>query len=251
MKRSILLLLALSFGLWLGCGDEDDDTGKGGSSGRGKDAGKTSEGGTGGTGGASADAGLCAKLGNSCAKTACCKENDLTCVRESTGAATCYAPCAANDECQSECCTDPKDTGDKVCAPKTACDNPCGKEGASCKDETDCCQGVCVTGTTNPDYVGCRRACKKSGDCESGCCRLFADSDEGFCAAARHCSCGKVDAKCGPTEPECCDGTVCAGLAENEEMSCRTKCKEDSDCASKCCTLAAAGEDYGVCYEGC
>jgi hypothetical protein len=248
MKRSIFLLLALSLGSWLGCSsDDDDDNNKGGSGGR---AGKTAveaKGGAGGTGGA----GSCAKFDESCAKKSCCEE--MVCLRESTGVATCADPCTKNSECDTGCCTDLKDTGDLVCASKAACDNPCGKEGESCEDETECCQGVCVINTTNPDYAGCRRFCKKSGDCESGCCRLFADSDQGFCTAARYCSCGKLNAKCGKNEPECCDPalTLCATIGESEEMSCRTKCKEDNDCASKCCSLPFQGEEYGVCYEGC
>jgi hypothetical protein len=191
-------------------------------------------------------AGLCVGPGSDCSEEACC--DGLSCVSDGYSGRVCEQTCASGDECETGCCTDLRDTGDMICAEQSACDNPCKKRGEACMgSETSnggCCRGSCVE-STNSDFAGCRPTCNVNEDCDTGCCQLFDQSTYGFCADARYCVCGQMDAACGGMNAQCCDGFECVG-ASVETLACHEVCTGPADCATHCCA-PVNGADYMVC----
>jgi hypothetical protein len=196
-------------------------------------------------------AGLCASQGQPCSDmTGCC--DGLSC--SSNGTVTlCQQTCSIDANCASGCCTDRYDTGVTICADADACKNPCKKHGESCQagldTPNDCCRGSCVT-SDNPDFSGCRPDCTTNADCsDTGCCVPFAnDSSAGFCADARYCSCGALDAQCGSNDPTCCTGNVCAGAGSGaNQFKCYKGCTANSDCPNADCVTLSDGS-ASICY---
>jgi hypothetical protein len=138
-----------------------------------------------------------------------------------------------------------------VCAELDACENPCRKQGESCESgatvPNNCCRGACVI-SENPDFGGCRPRCTSNAECpETGCCQLFADSSDGFCADALYCSCGEVGAVCGVEgTPNCCEGSRCTG--RDGSFTCSAECIDDSDCPGSCCREITDAE-YMACAD--
>lgn len=195
-------------------------------------------------------AGLCVAQGKSCTTSTCC--SGFSCVHGVGTAMVCEQSCDSNEDCTTGCCTDLRDTGDKICAAAEACETLCKKRGEACTPGTasasnDCCQGACVT-SENPNFAGCRPRCNKDADCVStGCCSMFADGASGFCVDARYCSCGEEDAPCGqPETAACCSGQHCVGSVSANEFRCAKDCKTNADCPSNCCT-PVTGVDYMIC----
>jgi hypothetical protein len=195
-------------------------------------------------------AGICTGLDGSCATRGCC--DGLTCL-DTNGGRACKVGCATAADCESGCCTDRYDTGVLVCAEAEACTNPCKKRGEMCDPGSsttpnDCCRGTCVQ-SENPDYAGCRPTCTTNEQCDTGCCVPFSNTTSGFCAAAEFCGCGAAGTACGPTEPECCDGTLCAGFTA-ETLSCYQTCTTDADCpGTKCGPLS--DNSASICDQAC
>ena len=190
----------------------------------------------------SALAGLCNGERRTCtASSPCC--SGLSCVDRGSFS-VCERPCTTGAECESGCCTDRYDSGTLSCADADACANPCKKQGETCTPGTsttpnDCCQGSCVE-STNPDFSGCRRDCTTNADCDTGCCQLYADSTNGFCAAPLYCTCNPPSGACGPGNPECCEGSTCAGFDETS-FSCYQACTTAPDCPTNCCVALEGG----------
>ncbi|HJX55173.1 MAG TPA: hypothetical protein VJ801_20625 [Polyangia bacterium] len=197
--------------------------------------------------GPAAVVGLCAATGDSCASKSCC--TGLTCVTSSSGAGLCQRLCKTGSDCASGCCFDKDETGQPVCSDASLCASSCGKIGTSCTNSTDCCTGLCVSGTTVTDWVGCRRPCTKSSDCSTGCCEMFAGGTSGFCVDARWCTCGTSGTACGSTSPTCCSDQECSNFAVDTGALCRPRCKTTADCAVGTCSSYFADKDYGVCYQ--
>jgi hypothetical protein len=195
-------------------------------------------------------AGLCTGPDGSCAERACC--DGLTCLDLGTSK-RCEAPCTTSAECETGCCTDLYDTGVSVCAELDACENVCKKRGEACTQGSsttpdDCCRGSCVE-SQNPDYAGCRPNCTTNEQCpDTGCCVLFSDSTNGFCADAQYCSCGAEGATCGPNSPSCCEGTVCAGT--DNIFTCRRSCELPTDCPSGTCE-PLSDNSASICGAAC
>ena len=194
-------------------------------------------------------AGLCMGQGRSCTDMPCCDE--LACVDFGTGGAkVCEQACTTGADCETGCCTDLRDTGDLICAEQEACDNPCKKRGEACTQGSmtmpnDCCRGACVE-SDNPDFAGCRPRCTTDADCpDTGCCTLFTNSTNGFCADAIYCTCGEAGAACGQQgQALCCEGLHCVG---NEQMrTCSPECTGPADCPNNCC-IQVTGVDFMVC----
>jgi hypothetical protein len=120
-----------------------------------------------------------------------------------------------------------------------ACTNPCKKRAEACQPGSatmanNCCRGSCVQ-SENPDFAGCRPDCTKNDQCDTGCCQLFRDSTNGFCAPALYCSCGALDARCGEQNtPRCCEGSACASQGD-DPFTCHKTCTQPSDCPTNCC----------------
>jgi len=178
-------------------------------------------------------AGLCAGEGSSCNSGPCCA--GLDCVSTSPTSKVCYDRCAGNSDCDTNCCTDRRDTGDLVCAPLTSCQTPCTKRGQACTGDSQCCNGVCVM-DSNPDWNGCRPSCSTNSDCDTGCCQLFANSTTGFCTSAGYCGCGAG----------CATGSSCVTF-DGKTFSCKKDCTIDTDCPSVCCSGKVSGTNHGVC----
>lgn len=198
-------------------------------------------------------AGLCAGADSSCDTKACC--DGLTCLDLGTFQ-RCEKSCTTNADCSTGCCTDLYDTGVSICAELDACENPCKKTAEACTQGSsttpdDCCRGSCVE-SENPDYAGCRHDCTTNEDCpETGCCVLFADSTNGFCADALYCSCNDIGGACGAVgTPGCCDGLSCATFDDGASFSCYAGCDDDGDCPSGNCELFSNGTS-GVCGDAC
>jgi hypothetical protein len=196
----------------------------------------------------SALAGLCQGPKASCdADRPCC--DGVSCVSHGGKAAACEQTCNADTDCESGCCTDPYDSGTKICANKSACDNPCKKRGdttctpGDATTASNCCYGNCNQ-SENPDWAGCRPWCNTDADCDTGCCEPYSNGS-GFCTAAIYCMCSAVGGSCSPGSPRCCDDGACAGFTA-ETLTCMQKCKVAADCASGCC-VALAGSDITVC----
>jgi hypothetical protein len=170
-------------------------------------------------------------------------------VKENRDQAVCYQPCQGADDCETGCCTDLKDTGDMVCAPAAACENPCLTEGETCTDSSQCCRGSCHQRPEIPEWDGCRAYCYEASECESGCCVPFSNSDRGYCADAAWCQCGVEGSECGPTKPACCENYTCAGDADVDTVFfCHQNCTVHSECASGCCA-PLTGETHGACMD--
>jgi hypothetical protein len=183
--------------------------------------------------GPAAVAGLCAGEESSCGDKACC--NGLDCISLSPTTKVCYDKCGGNADCDTNCCTDRRDTGDLVCAPLTSCQTPCKKRGQACASYKDCCNGVCVM-DANPDWNGCRPGCTTNADCDTGCCQLFANSSDGFCTDPSYCGCGAG----------CPAGSSCTTF-DGKTLSCRKDCTDDDQCSSVCCSGNITGTNHGVC----
>jgi hypothetical protein len=193
--------------------------------------------------------GLCGTEGGSCSNRPCC--GGLSCVKDSPTTGTCYKTCNTASDCDTGCCTDLKATGDKECAPNTACQTPCVAQGASCNDQTRCCNGTCVSSTTNPDFVGCRPSCSSNADCFSGCCRQFSNSSGGFCVDARYCNCTPAGGDCTLTQ-QCCSGSYCGSNGEaGTQFVCYQTCMGVADCDGGCCSTHLPGKNYGICATSC
>jgi hypothetical protein len=195
-------------------------------------------------------AGICTGLDGSCASRACC--DGLTCA-ETNGGKACKQGCTSAADCASGCCTDLYDTGVLVCAELDACTNPCKRRGEACTPGSsttpnDCCRGSCVE-SENPEYAGCRPSCTTDAQCDTGCCVLFANSTNGFCAAAQFCGCGAETQACGPNSPDCCAGTTCAGQTA-ETLTCRRLCTSDGDCPGTKC-IPFSDNSASICDESC
>ncbi|HEY6080952.1 MAG TPA: hypothetical protein VIW29_19190 [Polyangiaceae bacterium] len=182
-------------------------------------------------------AGLCQGTKGSCdADRPCC--DGVSCVSHGTFSA-CEKTCSADTDCETGCCTDLFDTGTKICAVKAECDNPCKKRGEACDPGSatmanNCCRGSCLD-SENPDWAGCRPYCTTNADCpDTGCCLPFSNTNNGFCTEAIYCMCSALDEPCGPGNPNCCDGGVCAGTTA-ETVKCLQQCTQPTDCASGCC----------------
>ena len=190
-------------------------------------------------------AGLCQGQGITCgADSKCC--NGLACVSHG-GFSVCETPCQAATDCESGCCTDRYDTGSMICAPQSACDNPCKKRAEACDPgsatmASNCCRGDCVV-SQEPDFAGCRPGCQKNEDCDTGCCSPYANSDRGFCVDAKYCGCLQAGAACGG-RIECCSGTSCSG--KDPDFKCNPICTQNSDCPSNCC-VSITGTNTKVC----
>jgi hypothetical protein len=237
--------------------------------------------------GPAAVAGLCNGEGAACGTApgtkACC--DGLTCSMTSPTSGSCRKTCTTGTECDTGCCADVQDNGQLVCAPETACTNPCKKRGEACEANTtgNCCNGTCVT-SDNPEFAGCRALCKVNEDCDTGCCQLFQGSTTGFCAAKLACTGCKADSECStqccikPSDldhaicvdpkfcacaPEggecagdtgisrCCGGGVCSRPSTSTgPYTCSKSCKLDTDCPGGCCGAFFQGMDYGVCHTG-
>jgi hypothetical protein len=178
-------------------------------------------------------AGLCAGEASSCDNGPCCA--GLDCVSISPTHKVCYDRCSGNADCDTNCCTDRRDTGDLVCAPLTSCQTLCTKRGQACTGDSQCCNGVCVM-DSNPDWKGCRPACSTNADCDTGCCQLFANSTTGFCTSPGYCGCGAG----------CPAGSSCVTF-DGTTLSCKKDCTVDTDCPSVCCSGKVGGTNHGVC----
>lgn len=190
---------------------------------------------------------MCEGEGASCSQDSdCC--GMYSCTEISPGTSRCYQACFGPEECETACCTDYHDIGTAICAPVEECENPCKKQGEVCEDRSECCQGTCVTGTDNPDWLGCRPSCNQDEDCFTGCCQLYSNATYGFCVVAKYCGCGAEGVLCGPYEPACCDGLECTSTDVEGEYTCKPRCQEDTDCASNCC-VPITGTDFSVCYD--
>jgi hypothetical protein len=180
-------------------------------------------------------AGLCAPEGAACVNDACCA--GLACIKD-TPTGTCLRRCSKAADCDTGCCTDLKDTGDLECAPASACQTPCTKKAGACTDDSACCNGTCVTGTTNPDFLGCRQGCAQNGDCNTGCCQLFNNATTGFCTTPGYCGCGAG----------CAANSTCLTF-DGQNFACYQNCMHDADCPSGCCSQPIAGKTYGSCVS--
>ncbi len=195
-------------------------------------------------------AGLCVSQGQGCNGKTCC--DGLTCTDDGGGVSTCEVRCSSASDCTSGCCTDLHDTGVTICADASACTNPCKKHGEACDPGSattpnNCCRGSCVQ-SDNPDFGGCRPDCTTNADCtDTGCCVPYANSTSGFCADARYCSCGAVNAACSGNNPACCEGNVCAGDEANPgAFKCYKGCQTPSDCPNGDC-VALADNSASLC----
>jgi len=190
-------------------------------------------------------AGLCEGQGASCNDATCCE--GLDCVEGSrTDRMVCEQTCTTDDDCDSGCCTDLRDTGVTICAPQSACDNPCKKEGEACTSSdtgNDCCRGSCVDSEV-ADFAGCRPYCNVNADCDTGCCELFANQTYGFCVPSLYCDCAPAD-DCTATVGPCCEGYECIGSSV-EDLACSKLCTDDTECTTGCC-----GEVIGATWRTC
>jgi hypothetical protein len=161
---------------------------------------------------------------------------------------SCRKTCASNEECSSGCCTDALDTGVKICATADKCETACKVRGDQSCPQNDpnkptlCCRGTCVL-SDNANFGGCRPRCTKNEDCfDTGCCRLFADSTDGFCVDAKFCGCGSAGAACNDADnPQCCDGSTCLSFDDAASFSCFQNCSSDADCPGSCCIPLSSG----------
>jgi hypothetical protein len=193
-------------------------------------------------------AGLCGGQGTDCSESACC--SGLSCVSDGYRGMVCEQTCASAGDCESGCCTDRRDTGDMICSPQDACDNPCLKRGDACEGSAtsngNCCRGTCIE-SENTDWAGCRPTCSENEDCDTGCCRLFTDSAFGFCTDATYCTCGGMGDACNSMTGPCCDGFECIG-ATVETLACAQVCSENTECSTGCCA-GVQGADWKACQE--
>jgi hypothetical protein len=193
--------------------------------------------------------GLCGTEGTSCSNRPCC--GGLKCVKDTPSSGTCYKTCQTGADCSSNCCTDLKSTGDLECAPATACTSACAQQGSACTNSIQCCNGTCVTSTTNPDFAGCRPSCTTNSDCFSNCCRMFSNASGGFCVDARYCNCTPVGADCTNTQ-NCCAGSTCGAVnGGGTQFTCLQNCMGASDCDGGCCSTYIAGTNHGTCSPTC
>jgi hypothetical protein len=187
-------------------------------------------------------AGLCVGKQQSCGESACC--DGLSCIEDGFGGKVCEESCNDAKDCDSGCCTDVHEVGTKVCAVKSACDNPCKRFGEACAN--DCCRYACVQ-SDDPNVAGCRATCTTNDDCDTHCCLAASNGSLGTCAPDSYCGCGAAGAHCGSDTKACCDGTQCVGSTA-ETLSCHQVCKENADCPTQCCS-AVTGADYNVCED--
>lgn len=200
-------------------------------------------------------AGLCGTNSVSCETDAECCEGFACLPDRYYPAKVCRETCTDASECASGCCTDAYDTGVKVCADADECETACMVEGTTGCDDgifetpSPCCRGTCVL-SENANFAGCRPRCTVNEDCfETGCCRLFADSTEGFCVDSRYCSCGAPGQACGTSETAaCCTGSTCLTFDSGATFSCTANCTTDTDCPGGCCVPLEDGTL--VCLSG-
>jgi len=91
---------------------------------------------------------------------------------------------------------------------------------------------------SNPDFAGCRPPCTTSADCDSGCCQLFAGSNNGLCTDIGYCGCGAG----------CAADSTCASF-DGKNYSCYKNCMSATDCNGRCCSAPFPGTNYGSCIN--
>ncbi|HEX4341620.1 MAG TPA: hypothetical protein VH062_37175 [Polyangiaceae bacterium] len=194
------------------------------------------------TGGASAAAACLPPLARCDAAGATCCDGSL-CLEQS-GAKRCVQTCSVRADCGSLCCVDDAVAERKVCADAAACPSlPCSDVAGPCTQPGPaCCSGLTCVSSASSDYAGCRKPCKASADCDTGCCVPFADGTPGFCGATTLCECAALDAACGGTR-HCCDGLVCTSTSTQGTFACRPRCTTNADCDTGCCAQITGTAD--------
>ncbi len=190
---------------------------------------------------------MCVSEGASCETDSdCC--GTRVCLDQGRGRLRCSQTCSDDSECESGCCADYLEIGTAICAAAEECESPCKRSGEICQEDSECCLSECVTGTENPDFVGCRAGCNRDEDCATGCCQVYSNATWGFCVVAKYCGCGAEGAACGMYEPACCEDHECTSTDAEGEFTCKPHCQQHSDCPSNCC-VPIRDTDFSVCYD--
>jgi hypothetical protein len=106
----------------------------------------------------------------------------------------CKDACDDGGDCETGCCIQVESLGQKFCADREACIGRCRNRDEECDGEfRPCCEGfVCAASPADPALNGCKPACSRNDECDTGCCVLFTDmhgipTDNGVCAPADRC----------------------------------------------------------------
>jgi hypothetical protein len=191
--------------------------------------------------------------GNPNTPSLCCRG---TCIEAEDDRAGCRPLCDDSSECESNCCRPFSNADGGYCAPSTYCDEsgePLGGSSSSCNDGAGCADGETCVVSENVEFAGCQPECGESSECDSNCCRPFANGSGGFCAPSTSCDENGQPLGGGGTS-SCNDGAGCAEgedcvISETAEFAgCQPACTGDTDCASGCCRMYQSG-DSGFCVD--
>lgn len=120
----------------------------------------------------------------------------------------------------------------------------CVVEGGSCKDDTDCCGGVCTGGACDPG-LACRADLEPCAMPDQCCCGICAPDQAGLLVCCPGGSCIPEEQPC-TTDADCCEGNCSrAGICEPSVDECiptGAPCENDEDCCSGNCS-----EQTGTC----
>jgi hypothetical protein len=162
----------------------------------------------------------------------------------------CRATCTADTDCSTGCCNDDPAVGHKICAALATCEAArCQAEGTECTPDAACCGTLMCVEAEVPDRGICREPCQADGDCASGCCAPPGNTNAGFCAEARACSCVNKAETCSGAIL-CCEGLACSTFDSTGAFACQTGCVDDNDCADGECCRPINGRDESVCLTG-
>lgn len=149
--------------------------------------------------GCTSESGLCDGDPSSC----CTEDKELSCVRGDTEEGEqllglCLEQCDKDADCkETGCCAEVPSLGHAFCGPVTLCQSECRELREECDGTTGrrpCCSGLLCTKVSSDDALAktCQQPCKKSGECDTGCCVLFSGEngeplDHGVCLTPDRC----------------------------------------------------------------
>jgi hypothetical protein len=172
------------------------------------------------------------------------KSEDSTDYAPVKGVGVCRTLCSANEQCPEGCCAD------GICAAKPYCST----EGATCTSNESCDSGCCSKNVCSPkDRCGVADGarCTSNEGCGSGCCA------NNVCSPQASCSSLADGATCTGSAGECrgsqsAMGGVCVTVTEKDagvgKASCFSSCKVPTDCSTGCCAPLLEG-GAGICLD--
>ena len=190
----------------------------------------------------------------------CC--TPTTCAAQGATCGTIPDGCGGTLNCGT-CTTTTSTATTATSAPTTTTTLP------SCVFNDSLCETICLTDADCPEGRTCAfesgfrcepkltdgRACRRVGDCFSGCCCGAALQGLGFCAEpGDQCAAGTaIGCQCPGVQPcgqdsDCCSNQFCTGGFCFQKQLDGSQCVFNSGCTSGCCCVVS-GDSTGTCQH--